>query len=299
MSNMHEIRARIVSIRDIMKITNAMYLISSSKLKKARKDLAATEPYFNKLTYAMRSILSRAPEEIKMQYFDQRPQIPESKRKIGLLIITADKGMCGSYNHNVIKLAESVLNRTDASMLYVIGQVGRMYFQRKANEGKLEVDPQFVYTTQNPTLYRARSIAEMMLDRFTAGEVDDFYIVYTKMINSMTYEPCVQHLLPLSVHNFVTDAEHEQTHHHQATFYPTVNAVMEHLIPNFMKGLVYGAMVESFCSEQQARMTAMDSATSSAKDMLQSLSLQYNRARQAAITQEISEVCSGSNALQE
>ena len=112
---------------------------------------------------------------------------------------------------------------------------------------------------------------------------------------SIPFEPKVQQLLPLNVNNFVT-SEEDVTRHHEATFYPTVEAVMEHLTPNFMKGLIYGAMVESFCSEQQARMSAMDSATTSAKDMLQTLSLQYNRARQAAITQEITEISSGAEA---
>ena len=294
MSNMREIRDRIKSINDIMKITNAMYLISSSKLKKAKKDLTATEPYFDKLLYAMRSILSRAPEDIDMRFFDGRPEITADKRKKAFIIITADKGMCGSYNHNVIKKAESEMEQCESAHLFVMGQVGRMYFQRKARAGELDVDAEFIQTTQNPTLYRAMKIAVQMLELFEQKKVDDVYIVYTKMLNSMTFEPKVQRLLPLNVHNFVT-SDADITRHHEATFYPTVEAVMEHLTPNFMKGLIYGAMVESFCSEQQARMTAMDSATTSAKDMLQSLSLQYNRARQAAITQEITEVVSGAN----
>ncbi len=294
MSNMREIRDRIKSINDIMKITNAMYLISSSKLKKAKKDLAATEPYFNKLLYAMRSILSRAPEDIDMRFFDSRAEIPADKRKKAFIIITADKGMCGSYNHNVIKKAEAEMEQCEYARLFVMGQVGRMYFQRKARAGELDVDAEFIQTTQNPTLYRALKIAHQMLELFEQRKVDDVYIVYTQMLNSMTFEPKIQRLLPLNVNNFVT-SDTDIIRHHEATFYPTVEAVMEHLTPNFMKGLIYGAMVESFCSEQQARMTAMDSATTSAKDMLQSLSLQYNRARQAAITQEITEVVSGAN----
>ena len=295
MSNMREIRERIKSINDIMKITNAMYLISSSKLKKAKKDLAATEPYFDKLLYAMRSILSRAPEDIDMRFFDTRTEIPADKRKKAFIIITADKGMCGSYNHNVIKRAEAEMEQCEYARLFVMGQVGRMYFQRKAREGELDVDAEFIQTTQNPTLYRAMKIAVLMMELFEQKKVDDVYIVYTKMLNSMTFEPKVQQLLPLNVNNFVT-SEEDVTRHHEATFYPTVEAVMEHLTPNFMKGLIYGAMVESFCSEQQARMSAMDSATTSAKDMLQTLSLQYNRARQAAITQEITEISSGAEA---
>ena len=295
MSNMREIRERIKSINDIMKITNAMYLISSSKLKKAKKDLAATEPYFDKLLYAMRSILSRAPEDIDMRFFDTRTEIPADKRKKAFIIITADKGMCGSYNHNVIKRAEAEMEQCEYARLFVMGQVGRMYFQRKAREGELDVDAEFIQTTQNPTLYRAMKIAVLMMELFEQKKVDDVYIVYTKMLNSMTFEPKVQQLLPLNVNNFVT-SEEDVTRHHEAAFYATVEAVMEHLTPNFMKGLIYGAMVESFCSEQQARMSAMDSATTSAKDMLQTLSLQYNRARQAAITQEITEISSGAEA---
>ena len=167
MGNMREIRDRIKSINDIMKITNAMYLISSSKLKKAKKDLAATQPYFNKLLYAMRSILSRAPEDIDMRYFDQREEIKPEDRKVGYIVITADKGMCGSYNHNIIKLTEQKMAAHKQSHLYVMGQVGRMYFQRRARAGELDVDTEFIYTTQNPTLYRSRRIAEQMLKRLT------------------------------------------------------------------------------------------------------------------------------------
>ncbi len=294
MANMHEIRERIKSINDIKKITNAMYLISSSKLKKARKDLDATEPYFDKLLYSMRSILSRIPEEAdELTFFDEREHIPADKRKQALLIITADKGMCGAYNHNVLQKAESFISETGMNYLYVMGQVGRMYFGRKQKSDNIKLADSFFYTTQNPTLYRARSIAEELMEKFESGEVDDVYMVYTDMEKANDYEVRVQQILPLDVTHFVRD-EQDVTKHHEAEFFPGVEAVMRHLIPNFMKGLIYGAMVESFCSEQQARMTAMDSATTSAKDMLSTLSLQYNRARQAAITQEIAEIC-GSN----
>lgn len=292
MSNMREIRDRIKSINDIMKITNAMYLISSSKLKKAKKDLAATQPYFDKLLYAMRSILSRAPEDIDMRYFDRRKHIAPENRKVGYIVITADKGMCGSYNHNVIKLTEQKMETSAHASLFVMGQVGRMYFQRRARAGEMDVDAEFIYTTQNPTLYRSRRIAEQMLKLFEEGKLDDVYIIYTDMVSSIAFEPKILQLLPLDAAHFVR-TEGEITRHHEAEFFPNPNLVMEHLTPNFMKGLIYSAMVDSFCSEQQARMSAMDSATTSAKDMLQSLSLQYNRARQAAITQEITEIVAG------
>ncbi len=294
MGNMREIRDRIKSINDIMKITNAMYLISSSKLKKAKKDLAATQPYFNKLVYAMPSILSRAPDDINMRYFDRREEIKPEDRKVGYIVITADKGMCGSYNHNVIKLTEEKMAASKHSSLFVMGQVGKLYFQRRSHAGKLDVDAKFIFTTQNPTLYRARQIAEQMLKLFEEEKLDDIYMIYTDMVSSMAFEPKILQLLPLDAEHFVQE-KGEITRHHEAQFVPTPNVVMEHLTPNFMKGMIYGAMVESFCSEQQARMSAMDSATTSAKDMLQTLSLQYNRARQAAITQEITEVVGGAS----
>lgn len=297
MANMHEIRERIKSINDIKKITNAMYLISSSKLKKARKDLDNTEPYFDKLLYAMRSILSRAPEEAdELTFFDEREHIPQEKRKQAILIITADKGMCGSYNHNVLQQAEEFIKGAGKSYLYVMGQVGRMYFARKQKSGNIKLADSFFYTTQNPTLYRARSIAEELMECFRRGDVDDVYMIYTDMEKGNDYEVRVQQILPLDVTHFVR-TEGDVTKHHEAEFFPDVETVMNHLLPNFMKGLIYGAMVESFCSEQQARMTAMDSATTSAKDMLSTLSLQYNRARQAAITQEIAEICGDSQGV--
>lgn len=298
MANMHEIRDRIKSINDIMKITNAMYLISSSKLKKAKKSLANTEPYSDKLIYAMRSILSRAPEKLNMRYFDTRPDIKPEDRKKGYIVITSDKGMCGSYNHNVIRKCEEQLAKSNHNRLFVMGTVGRMYFNRKVRQGELDVDPEFVYTPQNPNLYRSRKIAEQMMKLFEDKELDDIYLIYTDAINGVNMETKILQLLPLNVNHFVRK-DTDITKHHEAEFFPNPSAVMEHLTPNFMKGIIYSAMVESFCSEQQARMSAMDSATTSAKDILHDLSLQYNRARQAAITQEITEVVGGANSTEE
>ena len=229
-----------------------------------------------------------------MRYFDRREEIKPEDRKVGYIVITADKGMCGSYNHNVIKLTEEKMAASKHSSLFVMGQVGRMYFQRRSHAGELDVDAKFIFTTQNPTLYRARQIAEQMLKLFEEEKLDDIYMIYTDMVSSMAVEPKILQLLPLDAEHFVQE-KGEITRHHEAQFVPTPNVVMEHLTPNFMKGMIYGAMVESFCSEQQARMSAMDSATTSAKDMLQTLSLQYNRARQAAITQEITEVVGGAS----
>ena len=168
MANIREIRERIASIQQILKITNAMYLISSSKLKKARKSLDATTPYFEKLQSTIESILEHTPHTRQL-YFDRRQNVPENKRKKGYIVITADKGLCGSYNHNILRYTEQQLESSnpDNCYLFVMGHVGRMYFQnRMKNKKQGYVDGEFLYTTQNPTLYRAREIAELVLEKF-------------------------------------------------------------------------------------------------------------------------------------
>ncbi|MCR5111190.1 MAG: ATP synthase F1 subunit gamma [Ruminococcus sp.] len=296
MPNMREIRERIASIQQILKITNAMYLMSSSKLKKARKSLEATEPYFYKLQSTIDSVLEHTPHT-RQQFFDRRADIPEEKRKKGYIVITADKGLCGSYNHNIMKYTEQELAKAadiDNCYLFVMGQVGRMHFQRK-----MRVDGEFLYTTQNPTLYRAGEIADMVIDKFDNGELDEVYLIYTDMINSSQQETRTLRLLPFERRHFGKAADGTMKKLPKASFMPSPEEVMNYLIPQYAKGIIYGAMVEAFCCEQQSRMTAMDAATTSAKDMIKDLSLMYNRARQAAITQEITEVCGGAASLEE
>lgn len=288
MANTREIRSRIKGIQDIMKITNAMYLISSSKLKKARKSLQATEPYFEALQSTIHDILLRAPH-VSSVYFHRRDNIRQENRKTGYLVITADKGLAGSYNHNVIKKAEEEMKKSKNNFLFVVGQVGRQYFIRKG----VAVDCEFLYTAQNPTLLRAGNISETIIEMFTKEHLDDVYVIYTKMISPMKSEVQMTKLLPFERKKF----ERRKAGYTHALFNPSPEIVMEQLVPNYLKGLIFGILVESFSSEQNARMTAMEAATKSAKDMLRSLELQYNRARQASITQEITEIVSGAKSL--
>ncbi len=301
MPNIREIRERIDSIQQILKITNAMYLISSSKLKKARKNLDATSPYFDRLQETLSDILVHTPET-RQKYFDKRRDIPEDERKKGYVIITADKGLCGSYNHNVLKQSEAELSKAFANncYLFVMGQVGRMYFQRRNNAADhSSIDGEFLYTTQNPTLYRARDIAELILNKFVSRELDEVYLIYTDMDSSGEFVPKTVQLLPFKRIHFGLDKDGQMKKLPKAEFVPSASEVMDYLIPNYVKGVIYGAMVEAFCCEQQARMTAMDAATTSARKMIKELSLLYNRARQAAITQEITEVVSGAKSIEE
>lgn len=296
MANIREIRERIESIKQILKITNAMYLISSSKLKKTRKALDSTEPYFYTLQETIESVLEHTPH-LRQMYFDRRLAIPESQRKRGYIVITGDKGLCGSYNHNILKYTEQKLDEAadlDNCYLFVMGQVGRMYFQRRMKSGKQAyVDGEFLYTTQNPTLYRASEIAATVLEKFKNGELDEVWLLYTNMVSSNSQEVRSVQLLPFERRHFGKAKDGTIKKLPSASFVPSPEKVMDYLIPNYAKGIIYGAMVEAFCCEQHSRMTAMDAATTSAKDMIRELSLMYNRARQAAITQEITEVCGG------
>ena len=287
MANMREIRSRIKSIQDIMKITNAMYLISSSKLKKARKSLAATEPYFQKLQTTIHEILLCAPEVVHTS-LDERKDIKDEHKKRGYIVITADKGLAGAYNHNIIKLAEEQLKKGKNNYLFTIGQVGRRYFTKK----KVMVDIEFLYTAQNPTLHRARVIAGAIIDLYKKKELDEVYIVYTDMVTPMKSEAKMIQVLPLKKENFEYAPVREGIVD-TAVFTPSPEKVMSKVVPNYIKGLIFGALVEAFSSEQNERMMAMDAATSSAKEMISELSLLYNRARQASITQEITEIASG------
>ena len=154
MASIKEIRTHIKSVEQTLKITNAMYLISSSNLRKARKQLNDVEPYFQKIETTISDILHHSPQ-IDHPFFDKRPEIPPEKRKIGYIVVTGDKGLAGAYNHNILKLAEGKLAKTANPSLFVVGQVGRSYFQ----EHGISIDVEFLYTAQDPTAYRAREIA--------------------------------------------------------------------------------------------------------------------------------------------
>lgn len=289
MANAREIQSRIKSIKDTKKITNAMYMVSSSKLQKARRDLLNTEPYFFAIQDCLAEILSVAPEAGN-KFFSQRESKTGRERKIGYLVITADKGLAGAYNHNVIKQVEEFVLNEEDDMLFIVGQVGRHYFERRS----IPVDISFNYTAQNPSMNRARHIAEKLIELFLEEKIDEVYVIYTKMVNSITVEPVSQKILPLKKEH-IEKAENSG-HYELAEFMPDVQTVFDKIVPNYVAGFIYGALIESYCSEHNSRMMAMQKATDAAADMIKQLGIRYNRARQAAITQEITEVIAGSKA---
>ena len=293
MANIREIQSRINSVKDTMKITNAMYMISSSKMTQAKKKLMDTEPYFYALQGEISRILRHLPE-LEHNFFDTREKIPAEERKIGSIVVTADKGLAGAYNHNVVKLEEEILARPGVHKLFVVGELGRHYFAKRG----VEIDTNFQYTVQKPTMHRARDIAGTLLEQFRAGDLDEIYIVYTRMENSVQSEAEVMKLLPLERSSFNEMKMPLNVYREEIDLYPSAEAVMDSIVPNYVTGMIYGCLVQAYASEHNARMMAMKSATDSAQSLIHDLSVLYNRARQAAITQEITEVCAGARAQQ-
>lgn len=288
MAGIKEIRDHIKSVEETLKITNAMYLISSAALRKARKQLSDVYPYFDKISSTISDILHHSPE-IDHTYFDRREALGETERKVGYIVITGDKGLAGAYNHNVFKLAEERLAATANPTLFLVGQMGRAWFANK----NIPVDGEFMYTAQDPTIARAREIGDVFLELFWAGHLDEVWVIYTKMVNPLVLAPTCIKLLPLDREQFSWHRPGDERYTETVAYIPSESVVLDQVVPGYLKGMLFGALVESYCSEQNARMTAMDSSTKNAKKMLKELSLTYNRARQAAITQEILEVVGG------
>jgi F-type H+-transporting ATPase subunit gamma len=312
MANAKEIQNRIRSIQDTMKITRAMYMMSSMKLRKAKQQLENTEPYFFGLQDQISSILYHFPD-MEHIYFDNRSSDnAESFKKKAYIVLTGDKGMAGAYNHNVIKEAQALCDNSDNYMLFVVGEIGRQYFLGQG----YPVKEDFRFTATNPSMHRARVITELIVDMYNRKQIDEVYVIYTKMANSIKEEVDVRQLLPLKTHQFIKQEmlekqkesfskdgdgydDNEEHYDNDGNFliYPSPKKVLKKVVYNYVTGFIYGALVEASASEENARMMAMQSATDNAEEMLKDLSVQYNRVRQAAITQEITEVIGGAKAL--
>ena len=299
MPSAKEIKSKMRGVRDTMKITKAMYMISTINMRKAKHQLEATEPYFYGLQQTMMKILKKFPN-IKSEFFGDRYDdndhlINEGKpKKVGYLVLSSDRGLAGAYNLNIFNVVEAnIAGKTkDEYELFVVGELGRHYFAKSG----VKIDTNFQYTVQKPTMHRARDIAATLLEQFENGELDEVYIVYTRMENSIQSEVEKVRLLPLERSSFNEMKMPLNVYREAIALYPSAQAVMDIIIPNYIVGMIYGCLVEAYASEHNARMTAMQTATDSAQDIIRELSIEYNRARQAAITQEITEVCSGANA---
>ncbi|MBQ8525777.1 MAG: ATP synthase F1 subunit gamma [Clostridia bacterium] len=292
MATTKEIKNRISSVKDTQKITNAMYLIASTKLRKAKNELDLTRPYFNALQGEIKRIF-RISEDVDNKYFYPVSGEHEFPGSYGYLVITADKGLAGVYNQNVIKKAMELMSEHENPKLFVVGEYGRHYF----TSHNIPIEQSFLYTAQSPTISRARVISKILLNLFNCGQLAKIYIIYTDMQSAIDSQACSTRLLPFHRAQFITPDNSEKRVKTPFEFVPSIEKVLDNIVPSYVTGFIYSALIDSFCSEQNARMTAMDSANQNAQELLDELSVQYNHIRQSAITQEITEISSGAKSM--
>ena len=284
MADTKAIANRINSIKDTRKITNAMYLISSTRLRRARKSLEDTRPFF----HAMRREIGKIVLNTHVgdsRFFDSEEGTDAAEGTSGILVITADKGLAGTYNQNVIKETLALMERHPNHRLFVIGEFGRHYFSAH----KIPYDTEFHFTDHHPTLYLARVVAGYIMDLFEHREITRIYSVYTHFKNALSSEVLVFRLLPFQTSHFtqiegLTDQDAEYEYH------PSPLEVMERSIPVYCIGVIYSMLVYSFCCEQNDRMMAMDAANQNADALAEELKVKYHHLRQNSITQEITEI---------
>ena len=293
MAGTKEIKDHISSVQETKKITSAMYLIASTKLRKARQELDNTRPYFEALRREIKRIFRTVGGEVvDSPYFYPMEGEPPLDKPNACLVITADKGLAGAYNQNAIKEALKLLETHPDTKLYVVGEYGRRFFAARG----IPIEHSFLYTAQNPTMARAREISALLLDGFENDRLDKIYVVYTDMGNGMDFQAKCTRVLPFHRTHFADSALVEPPVTTPFEFLPSVQAVLDSMMPSYVSGFIYSALIDSFCCEQQARMTAMDSANQNAEKLLGELSLEFNQVRQSAITQEITEVSAGARA---
>ena len=289
MANVKELKARIEGVQETRKITNAMYLVASTKLRHAREALDRTRPYFDAMRQEVGRVFRTGQSANSRYFFSPEGEMPK-KGVCGILVITADKGLAGAYNLNALRKAEELLKEKPDSRLFVVGEYGRRHFRMRHRP--FETD--FRYTAQDPTFNRAREICTRLLDLYDQKELNEIVVVYTEMKSSLSTETMLQHLLPMEREPFESDEADEQEG--QFEFLPSFDTVLAAVMRSYISGFIYSALVDSFCSEQNSRVTAMDAAGRNAEELLSDLSLQLNRERQSAITQEITEISAGAMA---
>ena len=284
MASMKDIKRRRDSIQSTGQITKAMKLVSTVKLQKAKGKAESTKPYSDLMYETICNMLARSGN-INHKYL-----VPGESFKKAVITITANRGLAGGYNTNLTKLiTESGIPKEDIDIV-AIGTKGRDYLARRGyniSEDDSDIINEPLYTD-------ARSICDKLLERFAAGEIGEIYLAYTSFKNTVVHEPKLIKLLPVSVDTDGLSSGEDTT---PMNYEPAEDEALNLIIPKYVCSLIYGALIEAVASENGARMQAMDNATSNADEMISDLSLKYNRARQASITQELTEIIAGANAI--
>ncbi len=278
---MKNIKTRIRSMESTKQITKAMEMVAASKLRKAQDNVTRSRPYFETLYRTMVDIAS-SDTDLESPYIMER----EAKRSC-FVIIAGDRGLCGGYNHNIIKLAENAMREKVSCIVLPIG--------KKANETMRthgwDIMSDMYTIAGAVTVSDCFTMARKLCEQFVDGKIDELVLAYTGFVSMLTQTPTLMTVLPLKRESIVSDAPKMVT-----LYEPSSLEVFDTIVPEYVGGLIYGGLCESIASEQGARRTAMDSATKNAEEIIDNLNLEYNRARQGAITQEITEIVGGANA---
>ena len=283
MATLKAIRKRIGSIRNTQQITKAMKMVSAAKLRRAQEAVLAARPYAEKMAALLKNLSGRVSAEAHPLLMERE------EKKVQLLLLTADRGLCGGYNANLIRAAEGFLRshgKEKEVQLAVIGRKGADYFRRR----KVEMTDRYIGS--RPPEELAAELAQKMISRFIQGECDAVYILYSRFRSALSQVPTLEKLIPVA-----TGGEEGDGHVTEYLYEPGLGALLSSLLPKVVEVAIYRALLEAAASEHGARMTAMDSATSNAAEMMSSLTLQMNRARQASITRELLEIVSTAEAL--
>ena len=286
MAGAKEIRTKIASIKNTQKITKAMEMVAASKMRRAQDRMQATRPYAGKIQNVI-SHLAHAHPEYHHPYLVQR----ETKR-VGMIIISTDRGLCGGLNINLFKSALNRLREWDGAGLDVeltlIGTKSNSFFKRM----KCDVTASATHLGDAPSIMELIGTIKVMLDAYEEGRIDSLYLAHNEFVNTMTQKPVIKQLIPVD-----REPDKKLETHWDYIYEPDSKQVMDSLMIRYIESLVYQGMVENVACEQAARMVAMKSATDNAGDLIDELELIYNKARQAAITQEISEIVGGAAAV--
>lgn len=285
MASMRDIKRRKGSIQSTQQITKAMKLVSTVKLQRAKQNAERSKAYFKYMYETVTSLLSKAGP-IEHPYL----QASESK-KAAVIVITSNRGLAGGYNSNVVKLITKGSFVKEDLAIYAVGKKGKDALRRSG----YTICEDASDIVEEPEYYNAKHLSNRVLASYEKGEIGEIYLAYTAFKNTASHEPTLLKLLPITV-----EQEKEETHTSSRAimnFEPEEEEALDIIIPKYITSLVYGGLVESVASENGARMQAMDSATSNAEDMIGKLALQYNRARQGSITQELTEIIAGAEAI--
>jgi F-type H+-transporting ATPase subunit gamma len=295
MPSLKAIRTRIASVKSTQKITRAMKLVAAARLRRAQDAIIGARPYANALQEAVAEVAVRAGAE-SHPLLDQRPV-----KKIGLVVLTSDRGLAGGFNANIFRgvqrfvVEQSAAPEPPAIAIYVVGKKGRDFFRRRKNS---VVGHEFAGAAGNLAEARAQEVALTILELFQTAQVDAVYLVFNEFKSAIQQRVVIEPLLPLVAGRLAAGAAAASPGGQIDFLYePDKKQLLDALLPMYVQSQVYRALLESIASEFGARMTAMDSATSNAKEVIARLTLQYNRARQAAITKELMEIVSGAEAL--